>query len=175
MIWLQACFVVFMGILFSTLNIAYLLMRYMMIKIALSGYVKDCTNDLFAYAYSFNDNSFDEVIANDVIASNAPHFENEISSKFLTRSGYENSIQSSLTENQMRLLGEILQMSEKKDFTFACAFDLVKRSELSEEEAQAMYAFVAITSGIVDALQNANPMMTRAIVGSALMSEVIGC
>lgn len=36
MIWLQACFVVFMGILFSTLNIAYLLMRYMMIKIALS-------------------------------------------------------------------------------------------------------------------------------------------
>ena len=136
----------------------------------LSGYVKDCTNDLFAYAYSFNDNSFD-----DVIASNAPHFENEISSKFLTRSGYENSIQSSLTENQMRLLGEILQMSEKKDFTFACAFDLVKRSELSEEEAQAMYAFVAITSGIVDALQNANPMMTRAIVGSALMSEVMGC
>ena len=129
----------------------------------LSGYVKDCTNDLFAYAYSFNDNSFDEVIANDVIASNAPHFENEISSKFLTRSGYENSIQSSLTENQMRLLGEILQMSEKKDFTFACAFDLVKRSELSEEEAQAMYAFVAITSGIVDALQNANPMMTRAM------------
>ena len=107
--------------------------------------------------------------------SNAPHFENEISSKFLTRSGYENSIQSSLTENQMRLLGEILQMSEKKDFTFACAFDLVKRSELSEEEAQAMYAFVAITSGIVDALQNANPMMTRAIVGSALMSEVMGC
>lgn len=97
----------------------------------------------------YNDNSFDEVIANDVIASNAPHFENEISSKFLTRSGYENSIQSSLTENQMRLLGEILQMSEKKDFTFACAFDLVKRSELSEEEAQAMYAFVAITSGIV--------------------------
>lgn len=75
MIWLQACFVVFMGILFSTLNIAYLLMRYMMIKIALSGYVKDCTNDLFAYAYSFNDNSFDEVIANDVIASNALHFE----------------------------------------------------------------------------------------------------
>ena len=111
----------------------------------------------------YNDNSFDEVIANDVIASNAPHFENEISSKFLTRSGYENSIQSSLTENQMRLLGEILQMSEKKDFTFACAFDLVKRSELSEEEAQAMYAFVAITSGIVDALQNANPMMTRAM------------
>lgn len=53
----------------------------------LSGYVKDSTNDLFAYAYSFNDNSFDEVIANDVIASNAPHFENEISSKFLTRSG----------------------------------------------------------------------------------------
>lgn len=52
MIWLQACFVVFMGILFSTLNRAYLLMRYMMIKIALSGYVKDCTNDLFAYAYS---------------------------------------------------------------------------------------------------------------------------
>ena len=49
------------------------------------------------------------------------------------------------------------------------------RSELSEEEAQAMYAFVAITSGIVDALQNANPMMTRAIVGSALMSEVMGC
>ena len=41
MIWLQACFVVFMGILFSisTLNIAYLLMRYMMIKIALSAIV----------------------------------------------------------------------------------------------------------------------------------------
>lgn len=69
---------------------------------------------------------------------------NEISSKFLTRSGYENSIQSSLTENQMRLLGEILQMSEKKDFTFACAFDLVKRSELSEEEAQAMYGLLQL-------------------------------
>lgn len=42
MIWLQACFVVFMGILFSTLNIAYLLMRYMMIKIALSAFFAYC-------------------------------------------------------------------------------------------------------------------------------------
>lgn len=129
----------------------------------LSGHVKKCTNDLFTYAYSFSENSFDEEIANNVIESNIPHFENCISSQFMTRSDYDNFIPASLTENQMCLLDEILQMSKKEDFTFANAYDLVMRSDLSGEEAQAMYAFVAIMSGIFDGLQNADSMATRAM------------
>ena len=111
-------------------------------------------NDLATYAYSFEDNCFDDVILNEIVESNRPH--GLASHDITTKSNIESDPSSALSTKQMRCLERILQSSKNGGYSFEMAANLIHSSELTEFESSSLLTFAAIMSGIFDSLNSMN-------------------